>query len=267
MRDALGPRVLSGVVLAAVALLATHIGGVAFQVVVASAALLLVWEWDRLVGGSGFGLVPAVLAVFGMAALVAMNAGAIVVTAFMVIAGAVLAALIAWWTRRSWAWAVAGSTLVAVAAVAAVWLRAEPESGRIVVLWLFAVIWSTDSGAYSAGRIVGGPPLAPRVSPRKTWAGLIGGTAAGSMIGAGFAAVSGVGPFWALIVLSSCVSLVGQGGDLLISRIKRHFHVKDTGRLIPGHGGILDRLDSTVASLPVVALGMAGVQATGARWP
>ena len=117
MRDALGPRVLSGVVLAAVALLATHIGGVAFQVVVASAALLLVWEWDRLVGGSGFGLVPAILAVFGMAALVAMSTGDIVVTAFMVIAGAALAAVTAWWTRRSWAWAVAGSALVAVAAV------------------------------------------------------------------------------------------------------------------------------------------------------
>lgn len=267
MRDALGPRVASGIALAVVAVGAVYFGGVLFQVVVAVAALLLAWEWDRLVGGSGRGPVLGIHALAAAVVVVAAGAGAMGIAALAVVVGACLAGTAAAWTGRSWAWAVAGNPLIAATAMSAVWLRAEPEYGSLALLWLFAVIWSTDSGAYGFGRIIGGPRLAPRASPGKTWAGLVGGTATASIVGVATAAVLGFGPWWVALSLSATVALAGQGGDLAVSRIKRHFLVKDSGRLIPGHGGVLDRLDSTVATLPLAALGLAVVQATGVRWP
>ena len=157
--------------------------------------------------------------------------------------------------------------LAAGVALAAVWLRADSGAGRLAVLWLFAVIWATDTGAYFTGRTLGGPKLAPRLSPGKTWAGVAGGMAAACLAGLAAATVADFGPVWALVLASAVLSLVGQGGDLAISGMKRHFDAKDSGHIIPGHGGVLDRLDSTVASVLLLAALLFALQAWGLRWP
>ncbi len=149
-------------------------------------------------------------------------------------------------------WLAIGLVYVAVPCIALVWLRAEPL-GRETIMWLFAVVWATDIGAYFTGRGVGGPKLAPRISPGKTWSGLAGGVACAAAVGLAAAVLLGVADAWRLAVAGALLALVAQGGDLWESMVKRRFHAKDSGTLIPGHGGVLDRLDGLMAAAPAVA--------------
>ena len=132
--------------------------------------------------------------------------------------------------------------------------------GFLVVFWILGVVWATDTGAYCAGVLVGGPKLAPRISPNKTWAGLAGGFAmaalvSGLLVGLTETAFS----LWPMICLGAFLALVEQMGDLFESFVKRHFGVKDTSRLIPGHGGVLDRIDSVTASSPLYVYALAWI--------
>ena len=142
-------------------------------------------------------------------------------------------------------WLVPGVIVVWAAVAAFAWLRAGP-AGLGNVLFLLGLVWATDIGAYLVGRAIGGPRLAPRVSPGKTWAGAAGGLGFAACAGIGAAAISGAAPGRAVAVAVG-LSVVAQAGDLAESAAKRRFGVKDSGRLIPGHGGLLDRLDSTLA--------------------
>ena len=180
---------------------------------------------------------------------------------------AALMAASAFAVSRAPRWVVAGFLYSTVPAMAVVWLRFDAALGATAVLWGFAVIWATDTGAFFAGRAIGGPKLAPRISPGKTWAGAVGGAAAATTAAILVAWWAGVGPVWALAAAGVAMSVVGQGGDLLISRIKRRFRVKDSGALIPGHGGVLDRLDSTLSAVPLLALALALAQRSGIPWP
>src|SRR5215468_347717 len=118
-------------------------------------------------------------------------------------------------------------------------LRVVPDDGRVAVFWLLGIVWATDIGAYAAGRALGGPRLAPRVSPNKTWAGLAGGVVGAALAGAAVAA-AGSAPVGGLALAGGVLAVVAQAGDLGESLAKRRFGVKDTGTLIPGHGGLLD---------------------------
>ncbi len=117
-----------------------------------------------------------------------------------------------------------------------------------VILWILFAVWATDIGAYAAGRAIGGPKLAPRISPNKTWAGLGGGVLAAILIGVAAGAVVSWAPSLELAILSGVLAVVAQGGDLFESGVKRHFGVKDSSNLIAGHGGFLDRLDGVLAA-------------------
>ena len=130
---------------------------------------------------------------------------------------------------------------------------AAPGNGLAIILWLLAVIWATDIGAYFAGRGIGGPKLAPRISPKKTWAGLAGGMIAAGAVGATAAIVLDWPNAPGVILFSIGLAVIAQGGDLMESAIKRAFKVKDSGSLIPGHGGLLDRLDGLMTAAPSVA--------------
>lgn len=171
------------------------------------------------------------------------------------------------WTRltrgapalRLLAWAYGLAALVAL-----LWLRHQPIHGRETVIWVLACIWATDIGAYFVGRAAGGAKLAPAISPGKTWSGLVGGMAwaavASAAVGYGF----GLGETISLAVTGAVLAIVGQAGDLLESAAKRRAGVKDSGRLIPGHGGLLDRVDGLIAVL--VAVGAARLVG-GPGWP
>jgi phosphatidate cytidylyltransferase len=180
--------------------------------------------------------------------------------AFDLAIGVVTAAL--WWEwfqlcRRdnSPALLLAGVLWIALAAAALVLLRADPAAGRANVIFVMLVVWGTDIGAYAAGRAIGGPRLAPRISPGKTWSGFAGGLLAAVAAGIVVAAVQGpASGLPTAAAIAAFLSVIGQAGDLLESLAKRHFGVKDSGHLIPGHGGALDRLDAMLAVLPVAWL-------------
>jgi phosphatidate cytidylyltransferase len=143
---------------------------------------------------------------------------------------------------------------VLLAALALLWLRMDPVAGWLDTLFLVLVVWTADIAAYLVGRMVGGPKLWPAVSPGKTWSGSIGGLIGASVVGALVAVVAGAPAPGRAAAAALVVALVSQAGDLLESAAKRRRGVKDSGRLIPGHGGLLDRLDSLLAAAPVAAL-------------
>ncbi len=148
-----------------------------------------------------------------------------------------------------------GMLAVALWALCLVWLRADPLAGRGNVIGLALVVWGSDIGAYVAGRLVGGPRLAPRISPGKTWAGAAGGALASAVIAACAAKLLVVEEnIPVALLLGAGFSVIGQAGDLAESAVKRRCGVKDSGRLIPGHGGLLDRLDAAMAVVPIAAM-------------
>lgn len=256
-RAEITPRVVSAAVLVPVALAAAYAGGFVFAALIAVFAVVMTWEWARLTaegrfGGEGVVLVAVVAAALG-GGLVAGPVWGIVVAG----AGAIAAATV---LRQMNAdhpgWAAAGIPYVAVPALSLIWLRGETPAGFLVVLWLFAVVWATDIAAYFAGRQWGTALLAPTVSPRKTWAGAIGGLIAALAVSLAAAPLVAPADPVALIILGAVVSIAGQFGDLFESAVKRRFGVKDTSEIIPGHGGALDRADSLIAAAPIAALAL-----------
>ena len=153
-------------------------------------------------------------------------------------------------------------TLAAV--IALLWLRHQPALGRETLIWILVCIWATDIGAYFVGRAAGGARLAPRISPGKTWSGLIGGMAWAALASAIAGYAFGLGETIPLALIGAGLAVVGQVGDLLESAAKRRAGVKDSGRLIPGHGGLLDRVDGLIAVLVVVGLARLVM---GGTWP
>ncbi|MFD2030644.1 phosphatidate cytidylyltransferase [Ancylobacter dichloromethanicus] len=139
-------------------------------------------------------------------------------------------------------------------ALPAIVLREDAAFGLVSLVWLFAVVWSTDIAAYFCGRLVGGPKLWPRVSPNKTWAGTLGGTFFGMLAGMATLYLAGVRSALLAAPMALLASLASQGGDLFESAMKRHFGTKDSSQLIPGHGGLMDRLDGFVAAAALVLL-------------
>ncbi len=150
-----------------------------------------------------------------------------------------------------WAALAGGVPYVGATTLALLWLRADPVAGRRAVLFVLLVVWASDIGAYLAGRALGGPRLAPSVSPGKTWTGAAGGLLAAAV--AGFALAAGGGRFMTAILVAVVLGIAAQAGDLLESAVKRGFDVKDSGSLIPGHGGLFDRLDGLLVAAPVAA--------------
>lgn len=168
----------------------------------------------------------------------------------------VVAALMGWeWAgmcNRRGQWMVLGSVYIAIPTAAMIWLRGDDIPGMTTIIWLFLVVWGADTGAYLSGRAIGGPKLAPRISPKKTWAGFIGGISIASLISVGFYLYM-PGNILYLAVIGFLVALASQLGDLLESMAKRHFDVKDSSNLIPGHGGVLDRVDGLVIGAVALA--------------
>lgn len=258
-------RVISALVLAPVVIAATWFGAPWFEILISVMMAVAGWEWCRLTGVSSLLVWTLIVGCGPAAALVTLVGGA--GAALTVAAGCVVAAAVAAAVRApGMAWhAGAGVAYLAVPAISVVWLRAD--SGAWAVLWLFLVIWATDSAAYFAGRAIGGPRLAPRLSPNKTWSGLAGGVGAAAAVGVAVGSlVSTVSPI-TLAAMGGLLGVVGQIGDLLESALKRMFHAKDTSQVIPGHGGVLDRIDGLVSAAPVLAVAIYAWRETGgALW-
>ena len=151
-------------------------------------------------------------------------------------------------------WSCLGIFYVGFPALALILLRGDSHYGFAAILWMFLVVWAADTLAYFAGRIIGGPKLAPVISPKKTWAGLGGAVAGSALVSFIFACVTQLDGIWTLAILAGCLAVVEQAGDLFESSLKRFHGVKDSGRLIPGHGGVIDRVDGLIAVAVAAAL-------------
>ena len=250
-------RILSALGLAPVVLALVYVGGWPFSLLLMGAAILMAGEWSRL----AYGPKPAAYAKpecwLVAAAAVAAVLGLMVGLSWLALAAPVLAALIGAGWRLAQNQPI-GSLLFGVAYIAApvialTVLRADAVLGLTAVLWVLAIVWATDIFAYAAGRLIGGPKLAPRYSPNKTWAGLGGGVMGAAAAGAGMALWAGANPLF-LAVLSACLAVLAQFGDFVESALKRRAGVKDSGSLIPGHGGILDRVDGLMFAAAGAAL-------------
>lgn len=219
-RAELRRRVLAALPLAAAALGLAYLGGPAFYALVAAGGAIMTHEWLRLT----LGPTPS--------------------------------------GRREPMLAAAGLAAITLSVLATAWVRGGSPDGRALMLWLLFVVWATDSGAFFVGRALKGPRLWPRISPKKTWSGALGGLGVAALvaiaIGHGLAAAGwtdGAPSSWRLALAGVLVGMLGEAGDLLESAAKRRYGVKDSGRLIPGHGGLLDRLDGF--SIAVLGLALA----------
>ncbi|HBR26119.1 MAG TPA: phosphatidate cytidylyltransferase, partial [Rhizobiales bacterium] len=239
--------------LAVVALGAAIASPWSFVLLVMAAGVIISWEWGRLVGGSGFDRV-AVIEAIGVAALAVLVTLGRPDLALIALAATVAAIGFASIASNTLGWSLAGLAYAALPAWALVWLRSDQSLGAVAVLYLFAVAWTTDTASYAAGHLIGGPKLAPRISPRKTWSGFIVGALAPSLIGYAFAAALGGTSAWRLALVSVALALACQLGDLVESAVKRRFGAKDMSHLIPGHGGLFDRIDGLLLAAILAAL-------------
>jgi phosphatidate cytidylyltransferase len=259
------PRILSALVLAPLAIAAAWLpssgyptaGAWVFGIFWLIAAIAVWWEWTTLVSGPGNRL----LFLLGSSALVLALAVAEFSTArtrtpMLIIAlGTLAAAVFARAERRIWV--AAGMLYAGALLTAPIILRRDPEFGFVAILFLFALVWASDIAGYFAGRTFGGPKLAPRISPNKTWSGAIGGVVGAMLAGCAVAAWAGIDNLLAIALVAFGLSAAAQAGDLFESAIKRRFGAKDASHLIPGHGGVMDRLDGfLVAAAVAMALGV-----------
>jgi phosphatidate cytidylyltransferase len=268
--DRLSKRVLPGLLLVVLALGSIYLGGIAYLVVCGVLACTMSWEWVRLVTPRGHRWWSSVAAACtGFVALIAGLFGSLeyplyasIVLAILFSGTAVLGRQGRERAARLLLWLPGAIVWPSIFLISATFIR-QSDDGLATAVWLCVVVWGTDIGAYLIGRTVGGPRLAPRLSPGKTWSGAVGGllaaAIAGGLLGWGSSSLGWAGGDAALGIVgvfALVFSVISQAGDLLESAIKRHFGAKDSGTLIPGHGGVLDRLDSLSVAAAVLALAM-----------
>lgn len=256
-----GRRVVTGTVLAAVGLGAILLGGLAWLLLLAAAAVAMAYEYARLAERVARlqlllfrALAAALLIVLAGAAAAGTAAGfglLVPVAALLALAGRLVGG-------RPAAWA-GGAVYLAVPLLVLWWLRTAHPDGAFLTFWIVAVVVATDTGGYFVGRVAGGPKLAPRISPGKTWSGLFGGVVLAAVTGGVLAAlargrVDAQAVLWGL--MAAGLALVEQAGDLFESWLKRRAGYKDSGQLLPGHGGVLDRLDGLLFAVPVFGLAL-----------
>ena len=250
----LNSRVISALILAPLVAGAIYIGSPVYDLLVLAAIVVMAWEWRRLCAAQHFdtaGIIMTIAVVgatgltwfqqVGLAVLL-VAAGALVV--FFMIAGS---------EGKSSIWTIAGLLAVGLTGISLILIRRIGDDWS-VTMWLLVAVWATDINAFLVGRTVGGPKLAPKISPGKTWSGLIGGIVGAVGWSVIWALWTGVEQVGTVALLGAAIAIFAQLGDLGVSRVKRRYGVKDTGTLIPGHGGLLDRVDGIMGAVPVAIL-------------
>ncbi|MES2907313.1 MAG: CDP-archaeol synthase [Pseudomonadota bacterium] len=247
-------RIISSFVLAPVALAALWWGGPVAIVATALISAMVYYEWARLTGSSCrsflFFMSQAIIAI--TAVLLVLQANEFAATFWIILV--VLIGFIHFLFKNADSWKALGLLYALTLLVTLLLLRQSPTIGFEAALFVVLVVWVTDSSAYFAGSLIGGKKLLPKISPQKTFAGFYGGLAAAVIVGIVLAFVFKLPSIVMPVLMALVLSLASQIGDLFESWVKRKFHVKDSGGLIPGHGGALDRLDSLVAASLVAYL-------------
>lgn len=246
-------RILSAAILAPIALGLTWLGGWYFAALLAIAAVAMTFELSSLLSGMGL-VMRIMLGGFALLAIWLTAIGGPFVALLASLMGLTFAVTISIMRSTAPLSPVIAFPYLILPLISLVWLRLDPEFGRVAIFWLLITVWATDTFAYFAGRGIGGPKLAPRLSPNKTWAGLVGGMFGAALVGAITANWFSLGSPLGLGLVSALLAVVAQAGDIFESALKRRAGVKDSGKLIPGHGGVLDRVDGIVTAAVGAAL-------------
>lgn len=231
---------------------AIYAGGMWFQGLLILGAVIMAWEWEHLCC-KRFKLAGLLLATGGVGAAVLGGSQSLWVWLLLFFILVCCGGFRLTRHRDKVVWIIVGACYITVPILALTWVRLGVDNGLGLTLWLFVSVWATDTGAYVCGRMIGGPKLIPKVSPNKTWAGAIGGVVWAMMVG-GLYAVWSAHSVVGLVACSIALSVIAQAGDLWESWIKRCFGAKDSGALIPGHGGLLDRVDGLLSAALFVAI-------------
>lgn len=250
-------RVISALIMLPVAIYLILNGGLPFFILINFLTILVLMEWNGITAGKPFSLVVAVQILCAVLIMLQINFGSPYIS--LAIASSIVSVIAtAYLIKVKIMWAVLGFLYAFIPSAS--FLIINANAGGYVILWMMIVIWSMDTGAYFAGKNIGGPKMSPKISPNKTWSGLIGGTITAMLISTIYVILienQNVKIFedaTILFILSGVLALLSQVGDLAESAVKRKFSVKDSGTIIPGHGGIMDRLDGILFVAPVVAL-------------
>lgn len=250
----LSKRIASGIVIGAIALAMTYWSPSLFTILMLVIAAAMSWEWGRMVRGATLTDPAMIVHVFAVLLAVLLSASDMAGLAIAsTVIGAIAVGALTFGVGNAQL-SGAGVLYTGLPVVALGWIRGDEPLGFSATLFVLLSVIVTDIGAYASGRTIGGPKLWPSVSPNKTWSGLIGGVLAASLAGGLFAWVSGTGSASWLAGLGLVLGLVAQGGDLAESALKRHFGVKDSSNLIPGHGGVMDRMDGIVTASVIAAI-------------
>jgi len=253
-------RLISASIMVPAALASVHFGGYFFVLIIAISAGLMAFEWVRMVDRKSVSPQLFIFLAVVLAAMIASSLGQFPLAFLMMGVGAALVWVYGFAVKRDFTngcWQAFGLVYVLSPSIALIWLRNDYEAGRVLTLILFLVVWATDSGAFAAGKIIGGPKLNPAISPKKTWAGSVGGILTGALVAALVALwVYGGRSFIPYLFAGAGLAFASVIGDMVESAMKRGFGVKDTGGIIPGHGGVLDRLDGMLFATVAMTLAL-----------
>jgi phosphatidate cytidylyltransferase len=247
-------RLLSAVIMAALALGSVLVSVWTLVALVIAAGVTVSWEWGRLIRKeAGFDeiavLQSATVAVVAVAVAL-YRPGLALIAAAVALAGTGFLGF----SSATLGWSLLGIAYSVLPPWSLVWLRSDLTLGATALLYLLVVVWTTDTASYAGGRLIGGPKLAPRISPQKTWSGLLAGILTPALVGYGFALFLKDTSAWRLVLVSVVIAAACQVGDLSESAVKRRFGTKDMSNLIPGHGGLLDRIDGLLIAAIAAAL-------------
>ena len=259
-------RIFSALILAPLVLGAVYLGKPVYDLLILVAVVIMAWEWRRLCAPEGFDRPGIMIAVTVAGATILTSFGYVWPAFFVVIAGALLVSvMILGAVGRVALWTTAGVLAIGIAGISLILIR-QLGGNWSIAIWFLLAVWATDIFAFFVGRAVGGPKLAPKISPGKTWSGLAGGVLGAVGWGVLWALWTGAEQAGTLALLSAIIAVFAQLGDLGVSRVKRRFGVKDTGTLIPGHGGLLDRVDGLIGAAPVAILCVALARGDMSLW-
>jgi phosphatidate cytidylyltransferase len=246
-------RLLSAVIMAALALGSVLVSIWTFVALVIAAGVAVSWEWGRLIRQAGFDAIAvlqsAAVAIIAVAVALSRPGLALIVAALALAGTGFLG-----FASATLGWSLLGIACSVLPAWSMVWLRTDLTIGATALLYLLVVSWTTDTASYAGGRLIGGPKLAPRISSQKTWSGFLAGILTPALVGYGFALFLKDTSAWRLALVSLVIASACQVGDLSESAIKRRFGTKDMSNLIPGHGGFLDRIDGLLIAAIAAAL-------------
>jgi len=256
-------RVLSSIVLVSAATLVTWLGGLWFALFCALVGAAVFYEWATITRTRSAPIHQLVAAILLAAVLLALLLDRLTAPWAL---GALALCAVAGLAFGRWIWTTAGLAYALASALPLALLRGDTAAGLAAVVLLFAVVWATDILAYFVGRAFGGPKLAPAISPGKTWSGAVGGAAGAVLVGLVVGWLLGLPVSLGLVALAVLLSIVSQAGDLFESWVKRRFGAKDSGVIIPGHGGVMDRVDGLVAAALALYLIQAASRSGGPDW-